>query len=151
MLQCIIQLAAAIQNLYTHTHIYTHTCMHTHTHNFQRAHINGEGMLQLSAHHFYWFVALSVFNVLADLPTPKYFCQYSEQPVSVFSDFWVDFLGVGGLDARPISQSKKSVKGQFFYHSSCKNSVWTHIFNYTHTVQNWHTMTLRRLYFVYIC
>ena len=30
------------------------------------------------------------------------------------------------------NQSKQnSVKGQFCYHSSCKNSVWTHIFNYT--------------------
>ena len=30
------------------------------------------------------------------------------------------------------NQSKRSsVKGQFFYYSSCKNSVWTHIFNYT--------------------
>ena len=27
-----------------------------------------------------------------DLPTPKYFCQYSEQSMSVFSDFWPDIL-----------------------------------------------------------
>ena len=28
----------------------------------------------------------------ADLPTPKYFCQYTKQPKSVFSDFLPDFL-----------------------------------------------------------
>ena len=50
------------------------------------------------------------------------------------------------------NQSKqKSVKGQFFFHSYCKNSVWTHIFNYTDAPQNWHTMTLGCLHFVYIC
>ena len=30
------------------------------------------------------------------------------------------------------NQSKQNcVKGKLFYHSSCKNSMWTHIFNYT--------------------
>ena len=63
-----------------------------------------------------------------DLPTPKYFCQYSEQPMSVFSDFSPDFFFCGCT----TNQSKQiSVEGQFFYHSSCKNSVWSHIFNYT--------------------
>ena len=39
---------------------------------------------------------------------------------------------------------QNSVKGQFFYHSSCKNSVWTYIFKlYGRT-------TLGRLYFDYI-
>ena len=31
-------------------------------------------------------------NASTDLPTLKYFCQYSEQPLSVFSDFLPDFL-----------------------------------------------------------
>ena len=35
-----------------------------------------------------------------------------------------------------INQLKEnSLKGQFFYDSSCKNSVWTHIFNYTDALQ----------------
>ena len=50
-----------------------------------------------------------------------------------------------------ISLDKKSVKGQFFYHISFKNSVQTHIFNKTDALQNWYTMTLGRLYFVYVC
>ena len=37
-----------------------------------------------------------------------------------------------------------SVKGQFFYYSSCKNSVSTHIFNYTDALH-------LEDYFVYIC
>ena len=58
--------------------------------------------------------------VRADLPTPKYFCQYSKQPVSVC----LDFLGGRGWGGRRNNQSKhKSVKGQFFYQSSCKNSA----------------------------
>ena len=61
----------------------------------------------------------------ADLPTPKYFCLYSKQPMSVFSNFWPDYCA----DA-PTNQSKRSsVNGQFFYHSSCKSSVWTRIFS----------------------
>ena len=49
------------------------------------------------------------------------------------------------------NQSKlKSVKGQFFYHISFKNSVRTQIFNETDALQNWHTMTLGRLYFLYV-
>ena len=62
-------------------------------------------------------------NKLADLPTPKYFCQYSGQPICVLPDFFAD--------APPISQNKTVSKVDFtIYHSSCKNSVWTHIFNY---------------------
>ena len=61
-----------------------------------------------------------------NLPTPKYFCQYSEQPMSVLSKFWQEFCGCN------TDQSKQNgVKSKFFYHSSCKNNVWTHIFNYT--------------------
>ena len=37
--------------------------------------------------------------------------------------------------APPINQNK-SVKGQLFYHSSCKNSVWTHIPNYTDSLHS---------------
>ena len=63
----------------------------------------------------------------ADLPTPKYFSPYSEQPMSVFFDFWLDFF-CGCI----TNQSKwSSVKGQFFYYSSWNNSVWTHVFSYT--------------------
>ena len=57
------------------------------------------------------------------------------------------------LFLRMRQQSIKSKKCQrkFFFHSSCKNSVWAHIFNYADALQNWHTLTLRRLYFVFIC
>ena len=54
-----------------------------------------------------------------DLPTPKYFCQYSELPVSVFSDIWLDYLVclfclVSFLaDAPPINQNKKMSKDNF--------------------------------------
>ena len=50
--------------------------------------------------------------------------------MSIFSDFWPDFFC-----GCTTNQSKwSSVKGQFFYHSSCKNNVWIHIFNYTHSL-----------------
>ena len=53
--------------------------------------------------------------------------------MSVFSDLWLDF----SADAPQINQSRwSSVKGQFLYYSSCKNSVWTHIFNYTDTLHS---------------
>ena len=49
-----------------------------------------------------------------------------------------------------IQPKHESVKGHFFCHSSCKKSAWTHIFShifsYTDALQNWHTMTLGRLY-----
>ena len=49
------------------------------------------------------------------------------------------------------NQSKwKCVKGQFFYHSSCKNSVWTYIFNYTDALQNWHTMIWMPLFCLHL-
>ena len=44
-------------------------------------------------------------------------------------------------DAPPPVYQNKNVKGHFFSHSSCKKSEWTHIFNYTDALQNWHTMT----------
>ena len=55
--------------------------------------------------------------IMSDLPTPKYFCQYSKQIFYlIFSPFFL---------WNTINQSKqKSVKGQFFYHSSCKNSYF---------------------------
>ena len=50
-----------------------------------------------------------------DPPTPTYFCQYSKQPVPVFSDFWPDVLVGFFFLGCTIKQSKqKSVKGQFF-------------------------------------
>ena len=54
------------------------------------------------------------------------------------------FLFVFFSDAPSISQDTKSVKGQFFYHSFCKNQVRTCIFNDIYALQNQHTMTLRR-------
>ena len=38
----------------------------------------------------------------SDLSTQKYFCQYSEQPMSIVSNFWPDFFA----DGPPISQNK---------------------------------------------
>ena len=58
---------------------------------------------------------------------PQNTCQYSGQPMSVFSDLW-------GCSNNQSKQN--SVKGKFFYHSSCKNSMWTHIFNYTDTLHS---------------
>ena len=52
-------------------------------------------------------------------------------PNSLWPYFQFLFTRFSLADAPPISQNKNSVKGQFFYLSSCKNSVWTHIFNYT--------------------
>ena len=63
---------------------------------------------------------------MPDLPNPKYFCPYSEQPLSAFSAFWPDFF----CGCTTYQSKRSSVKGQFFYCLSCKNSVWTHIFNY---------------------
>ena len=63
-----------------------------------------------------------------DLPTPKYICQYSKLPVSVFSDLWLDYLVCfvfclfGGFFVclfcfcgctTDQSRQKKSVKWQF--------------------------------------
>ena len=91
-----------------------------------------------------------------NLPTPKYICQYSKLSVSVFSDLWSDYLSCFVLlFFRMHHQSIKTKKCQrtiflssIFYF---KNSVRTHIFNKTDALQNWHTMTLGRLYFVNVC
>ena len=66
---------------------------------------------------------ISFVPSISDLPTPKYFCLYSEQ-CPYFQIF--DRISCGCT----TNQSKQnSVKGQFFYRSASKNSVWTHIFN----------------------
>ena len=49
------------------------------------------------------------------------------------------------------NQSKQnSVKDKFFYHSSCKNSVWTHIFNYTDALHldDFICLHLRKLFLI---
>ena len=71
-----------------------HACEHTHTHTHTQAHINTHS---LSNTH------------IPDLPTPKYFCPYSEQPMSIFSDFLLYFFA----DAPPISQNKTVSKVNF--------------------------------------
>ena len=72
--------------------------------------------------------------------SPKCQCPYFQ----IF--YWIFFFRIHHQSIK----TKESVKGQFFYHTSCKKSVWTHIFNYTDALQNWHTMTLGCLYFVNI-
>ena len=67
--------------------------------------------------------------LVPDLPTPKYFCPYSEQAMSVFSDFWPDFLA----DTPPISQNKTVSKVNFSIIQLVQNSLWTHIFNLIQT------------------
>ena len=61
----------------------------------------------------------------------------------------------GGSNPRRCGQRAQALPTELFrplfYKSSFKNSEQTHIFNYTDSLQNWHTITLRRLYFVYIC
>ena len=82
--------------------------------------------------------SLSTSNSFTSLSTPNSLCPYFQILDRIF----------GGCTTNESKQN--NVKGQFFYHSSCKNSVWTHIFNYTDVLENWHTMTLR-IYFVHIC
>ena len=48
-------------------------------------------------------------TISPDLPTPKYFCQYSKQPVSAFSEFLTTFFA----DAPPINQDKRVSKDTF--------------------------------------
>ena len=76
---------------------------------------------------------------------PKY-PSTPNNPCPYFKIFYQIFCG-----CTTNHQKQKSVKGHFFCHSSCKKSVWTHIFNQKDALQNWHTMTLRGLHFVYIC
>ena len=47
---------------------------------------------------------------------PKYFCQcqYSKQPVSIFSYFWPDFLCFAFDDAPPVNQNKTEVSKDNF-------------------------------------
>ena len=84
--------------------------------------------------HWHCTAQLSMFNmekryrnkiiiiiIITSVCTLNSLCPY-------FQFFFTRFSLAG---APPISQNKNSVKGQFFYLSSCKNSVWTHIFNYT--------------------
>ena len=75
-------------------------------------------------------------------------------PMSKLLYFLPDFLVffVNAPQIKTTTTKKNSVKGQFVYHSSCMNSVWTHIFNYTDALQIRHTMTLGRLnLFTQIC
>ena len=63
-------------------------------------------------------------HAITDLPTPKYFCQYSKQPVFIFSDFWLDFYCVrmqhqSACGCNTNQSKQKSIKGQFFCQSSC--------------------------------
>ena len=60
-----------------------------------------------------------------DLPTPKYLSVLWTAHVRIFRFFYWIFCGCTN------QSQQKSVKGYFFNHSSCKNSEWTHIFNYT--------------------
>ena len=53
-----------------------------------------------------------------DLPTPKYFCPFSEQTVHIFR-FLTGFLA----DAPPISQNKTVSKVKFSIIQLVKNSV----------------------------
>ena len=103
----------------------------------QHHHTSQDVQLELLNHHISFSLVLKWMRkwsnhgmlfaqLVTGLPTPKYFCQYSEQPMSLFSDFWLDFLQLHHQSVRT-----NIFKGQFFYHLSCKNSVWTHIFNYT--------------------
>ena len=47
--------------------------------------------------------------------------------------FWPDFFFCW---CTTNHSKRSSVKGQFFYYSSCKKSVWTHIFNYTEALHS---------------
>ena len=82
-----------------------------------------------------------------NLPTLKFLLSVLQRAcVRIFS-FLTGFFCCCCSDAPPIKENK-SVKEQYFSYSSWKNSIWTHIFNYTDLLQ---TGTFRRLHFVYIC
>ena len=74
------------------------------------------------------------------LPTPKYLRQYSEQPMSVFSDFWPHFLQLHNQSVK-TKQCQRSIFLSFILYEQCVNP---HLQLYRRT-------TLGRLYFVYIC
>ena len=59
--------------------------------------------------------------VHTDLPTPKYFCQYSKQPASVFSDFWLDFFWAEGGGIQHRSIKTKKCHSSFTLQEQCKN------------------------------
>ena len=67
---------------------------------------------------------------------PNSLCPYFQISYQIF------FLGGEGVGVGHTTTQNKSVKGQFFFnHLSCKNSVWTNIFNYIdalHTGILWH-------------
>ena len=75
-----------------------------------------------------------------DLPTPKYFCPYAEQPMSVFSDFLLDFFA----DAPPISQNEAVPKVNY----SIIHLVRTVCELTFSIIQMYYTLTT---FFVYIC
>ena len=50
---------------------------------------------------------ITLHSISIDLPTPKYFCQYFQQPMSLFSDFWTDFLL---MHRQPIQKKKQTNK-----------------------------------------
>ena len=69
--------------------------------------LNKEGIVITPFHHI---VNCSNATLeFTDLPTPKYFCPYSEQPMSIFSDFWPAYFA----DAPPNSQNKAVSKVKF--------------------------------------
>ena len=105
----------------THTHAHTHAHMHTHTRTHARTHsrthahtqfhsppCKSEQWSQGDLHRWKKVVAESdtcksqshkktkkltwTNGAYPDLPTPKYFCPYSEQPMSIVSDFSPDIL-----------------------------------------------------------
>ena len=67
----------------------------------------------------------SIPKTIADMPTPKY--SALQTACAYIFRFWTRLFC--GYTTNQSTQN--SVRGQFFYHSSCKNSVGTHIFNYT--------------------
>ena len=73
--------------------------------------------------------------MVTDLPTPKYFCPYSEQTMSVFPDFWQDFLRI-----HQQSVKIKVSKVNFSINKLVTNSVWTHIFNLIQRHYTWTTL-----------
>ena len=110
------------KSLHTHTHTHTHAC--THTHNFQRGTHKWGRNVAAKCSPLLLVCCTVCLQCFSRLAYPKILLSVLRTACVRVFRFLSGFFGVGGgLDARPISQSKKSVKGQFFYHSSCKNSV----------------------------
>ena len=103
-----------------HVHIHTYTWTHTHTYHVHihtyHVHIHTYTWTHTHTYHVH------IHSHTTDLPTPVLWTAY----VLIFR-----FLTRFFCRCTTNQSKQKQCQRPVFYHSSCKNSVWTHIFNYT--------------------